>query len=575
MRNFLRLIRVLWLVALIVAPGIAAWGSAAQAEVYQYALPAKSVEGKEITAFLWVPPNADRLRGALVGGQTLIEQTFAADPVIRQACADEKLAIVFFSPPLDALFDYKEKNAGELLQQTLDALALHSGYRELSHAPLFSFGHSVSTIFARNVAFWKPSRVFGVLLFKGGNPSTEEDGTILGVPVLVIKGQFEEFGPGPSGALREFEDRQVAWQTTHKRLLALRAADDRCLVSLLVDPGGSHFAWSTEMSPVVAMFIRKAAQQRIPEWPVDPKESVVCRDIDPKSGALSHAERGKPPHAAAKYDGYQGEPAKSFWHLDAELARACDAYHANKFDKQPQFVTFADPNSGKPIFVGHDLRLKLNPVWVRADTFKIAGTFLDQAPDKYPKVDGAVGHADGPIQFRKYAGTVEPVDHDAKVKNAFRVTLDGRGTVRAELLAYHPGDAKYRYAEQQGRVALPAVLKNGKPQKITFAPLGSMKLESTASSSERPGSPRSSDAGHSATASPIKLSATSDSGLPVRFYVESGPAVIENDMLKLSEVPKLATFPLKINVVAYQYGSAVEPLVQSAEMVRQVVEVTK
>ena len=78
----------------------------AAAEVYQYAVPATSADGKDIMAYLWVPPEADRLRGVLVGGMTLMEPEFSRDPIIRQACAGEKLAIVFFSPSLDALFNY-------------------------------------------------------------------------------------------------------------------------------------------------------------------------------------------------------------------------------------------------------------------------------------------------------------------------------------------------------------------------------------------------------------------------------------------------------------------------------------
>ena len=241
-------------------------------------------------------------------------------------------------------------------------------------------------------------------------------------------------------------------------------------------------------------------------------------------------------------------PAKSLWHLDLELAAAHDVFHKGAFSKKPQFVTFADPKNGKAIFVGHDLRLKLGVNWSGADTFKVAGTFLDQAPDKYPKVPGPVGHADGPVLFRAYGGTVEQTGADT-----FRVRLDGRQRVRAEILAYHSGDTTYRYAEQQGRVVLPESLTQGKPQAIKFPEIGPL----------RPDSP------------PLKLLATSDSGLKVRFYVEYGPAVIEEDTLRIVEVPRRATLPLKISVIAYQYGSAVEPLVQSAEPVKQEIVVVK
>jgi hypothetical protein len=520
------------------------------AGVFQYAVPATNASGKESTAFLWVPPAADRIRGVLVGGLTLMEQHFASDPLIRDACAAEKLAIVYCVPSLDALFDYKGKDSGALLQKALADLAAASGYREIAVAPLFSYGHSVSSIFAGSVAYWNPTRCFGVLLFKGGlgRPAGDPGATIAGVPVLAVKGQFEEFGPGPSGNLRDFEDRETAWKTMRDALLARRGEDDRHLMTLLVEPGASHFAWSEPVARYVALFIREAAQRRIPDWPPDAKEPVRLNEIDPKTGALTSSSIGKPDAGPAAYADFKGDPRKAFWHLDLELAKASDAFHAAMLARKPQFVTFADPKSGRPIFVGHDLRLRLGIHWVGPDTFRVAGTFLDKAPDKYPKVEGPVGHAEGPVRFRVFCGTVEPVAPDT-----FRVGLNGRSPVRADILAYHPGDATHRYAEQQGRLSLPARLDKGKPQKITFAEISPL----------RPGGP------------PVKLQATSDAGLPVRYYVESGPAVIEGDALELAEIPKRAAFPLKLTVVAYQYGSAVEPLVQSAEPVRQVIEIRK
>ena len=526
-----------------------AFCAALHAQVYQFAVPAKDVTGKDITAFLWVPPEADRLRGVLVGGLTLMEPAFAGDPLIRQACAAEKLAMVYFSPALDALFDYKEKGSGDLLQKALDDLAAVSGYRELAVAPLFPFGHSVGSMFATRVVCWNPSRCFGALPFKGGLPMPANDPTagVAGVPILAIKGQFEEFGPGPSGNLRDFEDRETAWKGMSNLLLRLREKDQRHLLAYLVEPGASHFAWSDRVAPYAALFIREAARQRIPDWPVDARQPVPCREIDPAVGALTGANLGRESTAALAKD-FRGDPKQAFWHPSLELAQLADRLHADLFSKKPQFVTFADPKSGKPILVGHDLRLKLGMDWVGPDTFKVAGAFLAQAPDKYPKVEGPVGHADGPVRFRAFCGTVEQTAPDT-----FRVRLDGRTRVRADLLAFHPGDATYRYAEQQGRVNLPERLAQGQPQAITFRPIAPLKSDSE----------------------PVKLKAVSDSGLPVRYYVESGPAVIAGDNLRLTEVPKWAKFPLKLTVVAYQYGSAVAPLVQSAEPVTRVVLVEK
>ena len=58
-------------------------------------------------------------------------------------------------------------------------------------------------------------------------------------------------------------------------------------------------------------------------------------------------------------------------------------------------------------------------------------------------------------------------------------------------------------------------------------------------------------------------------------YVAHGPATVEGNQLKVTEVPARATFPLEIKVVAYQFGRGVEPLVQTAKPVERVIMVEK
>jgi hypothetical protein len=529
---------------------IACLCESARSAVFQYGVPLKTVDGKDGTAFLWVPPKADRIRGVLVGGQTLMEEQFSQDPIIRDACADEKLAIIYMAPHLDGLFDYQTKHSGELLQKVLDDLASASGYKEIAVAPLFPYGHSVGTIFASHVVYWKPDRCFGALLFKGGVylPEGQPPTALLGVPILAIKGQFEEFGPGPSGVLRDFEDREAAWKSMRETMLKLRAQDDRYLLSLLVEPGASHFAWSSTVAPHVAAFIRQAAQQRIPDWPIDSKTPVRCRAIGPAGGALTDSQIGNPAVPAAMYAEFKGDRKRAFWHLNLDLARNSETIHQTINARKPQFVTFADPEDGKPIFVGHDLRLKLPVHWTGPDTFKVAGVFLDHPPDKYPKTDGPIGHAPGPILFRAFGGAIEQTGPDT-----FRVSLNGIGRLRADILAFRDGDGTYRHAEQQGRISLPEKLIRGRPQSIAFPPIGEIHQAQT----------------------PIGLTATSDAGLKVRYYVESGPAALDGDAIKLEQIPARASFPLTLKIVAYQYGSAIEPFVQTAEPVVQTVMVAK
>ncbi len=73
----------------------------------------------------------------------------------------------------------------------------------------------------------------------------------------------------------------------------------------------------------------------------------------------------------------------------------------------------------------------------------------------------------------------------------------------------------------------------------------------------------------------IPLKAYSNSGLPVYFYIQEGPAEIKNGKLVITKIPQKAKFPLKITVVAWQYGRAIEPKIQSAEAVTQSFYMTK
>ena len=67
----------------------------------------------------------------------------------------------------------------------------------------------------------------------------------------------------------------------------------------------------------------------------------------------------------------------------------------------------------------------------------------------------------------------------------------------------------------------------------------------------------------------ISLNGTADSGLPVYYYVKEGPAEIKGDKLVLTKIPSRAKFPVKVTVVAWQYGRSGEPKVQTAEGVEQ------
>jgi len=71
------------------------------------------------------------------------------------------------------------------------------------------------------------------------------------------------------------------------------------------------------------------------------------------------------------------------------------------------------------------------------------------------------------------------------------------------------------------------------------------------------------------------LHATSDAGLPVRFFVKAGPAEIHGDKLVFTPIPVKSRLPVTVTVVAWQWGRAAEPAIQTASMVERTFQLTK
>ena len=115
-------------------------------------------------------------------------------------------------------------------------------------------------------------------------------------------------------------------------------------------------------------------------------------------------------------------------------------------------------------------------------------------------------------------------------------------------MAYSEGNRKYRYTEHVGMMPRGFDgLRKGIDQKITFPSL--------------PDVPADSD--------PVTLKASSDSGLPVEYYVAYGPAEVVEGKLAICEIPARVKYPVPVKVVAWQFGSGAPPLVQTAEPVEQ------
>ena len=495
---------------------------------WQYYVPLETGRGgkdggaQQGKALLWLPPQSRTVRGLLVGGQLGIELEMFLDGEVRKACAENDLAIVYFVPHLSSVFHYWEPGNRDTQRwlKTLEDLARRSNRPELKRVPWITVGHSTAGIFARNVAYWKPRRVAGILHVKSGNFHQKEhlppDGSLSGVPILAINGQFETFGP--EGGIRPELGRETQWVFVLRDIQAFREKDPNHLMSLLLDLGGDHFHGSPELARHAALFIRKTAKYRIPEKLPPGDAEVECIRLRAEDGWLTDPDLYQPSHAPAAYIDYTGDKRKALWHYDEELARAKTRHHRNLGNHQvlsnPQ-CAWLDEGDG----------------W----TFRAEAAFLDAMPGQYggSLAGKKVGHSASEFLLR--AKITEPVMQLGP--DRFRVL---RPVKTFNIAAVHPGDDHYRATNRWGSIAVPQV--KGPAQQIDFPAVADLKPD----------------------AAPRGLKAKASSGLPVYYEVDYGPVTVQDGKLAISELPLGANFPLECSVTAYQIGRRRAPSIPPA-----------
>lgn len=532
------------LVLLLVGLGLGAGMARASEAVWQWSVPFG--EGR---AFLWLPEGCACVRGVVVAQDNMIEPGILEHATMRRALGELGFAAVLIAPPFDRVFQF-ERGAGERFDALMGALADVSGYGELAAVPVVPMGHSACASFPWNFAAWNPGRTLAVLSLKGDAPLTNLTGSgasnpawgerrIDGIPGLMVMSEGEW------------------WEDRLTPLLDFRTAFPGVPLAVLCDTGHGHFDATDELVAYLALFLRKAAEARLPVAPagalrtVEPAQGWVTERWRPGAGALRPAQRAGE---------YRGDPAEVCWSFDEEMARATEVYHARGRGEKIQQVDFVQDGALTPIATTHaGVSLRFLP---EADglTFRLAGEFITPlspkppvaAKDKAPPPTTTVPmraaveeHARGPVEVSVIAGPAEQI-----ASGVFRVAMDRTfvaGDARSYevwLLARHAGGDGYKGAVQQGLLKLPRFTE-GVAQTISFP---GIKDQPT---------------GRGAVA----LGATSSAGLPVIYAVREGPAFVRDGELHFTPLPPRAKFPVAVTVVAWQPGRGDQPQVRAAEPV--------
>ena len=503
-----------------------------------------SIADGDTRLYLWIPPDCAQVRGVVFANHNMIEQGILEHAVMRRTLTRLGFAEIWAVPYFDATFDFNQ-GAGEHFERVMAALANESGYRELRHAPVVPLGHSACATFPWNFAAWNPGRTLAVLSVHGDAPQTTLTGNgkpridwgdrnLDGIPGLMVMGEFEW------------------WDDRLAPAFEFMAKHPKTPLAFLADSGRGHFDYADRTVAFLAAFIEKAAAERLPvNAPLD--QPVVLKPIDPQTGWRVDRWRHEqaPAAPAAPYANYTGDPKDAFWCFDEAMARTTETLYAEQRGKKPQLLSVTDGH--QPIEKGNG-----EPVTPRfipeADglTFRLTTAFLDAVPPDNSKATlwsglpagSPLGHATGggPIQLSRIVGPFVQTGPDTFALRFGRAEYTAnRRNHDLWLVASHPGDAHYRSIVQQLMVrANPN--KDGAPQTITFP--------------EIPDQP--------AGATSLKLAATSDAGAPVSYYVREGPAEIDGDMLRFTTIPPRARFPIKVTVVAWQFGRSADPKLQTA-----------
>jgi hypothetical protein len=495
-------------------------------------------------AFLWIPSNCRHVRAVIVGNHNMLEEGILEHPKFRKKMAQLGIAEIWITPGLNQVWDLKSNDAQVAFDQMLDSLAAVSGYSELKNAPVIPIGHSAMATFPWNFAAQNNERTLAVLSIHGDAPSTNLTGygrpnldwsnlKIDGIPGLMVEGEYEW------------------WEARVQPALNYKKAHPKSCISFLCDAGRGHFDFSEQLVNYLGLFIEKAVKYRLPKISSIDKP-VKLISVKPQKGWLVerwHKNR-IPETKASPSQLYKGKSDSAFWYFDKELAKLTESIYCRQRDKKEQYLGYVQNQKLLEFNPKHFARYvgKFEP---EADglTFHISPTFTDSLHRKT-----VVNHAQTKTLITRICGAVEKVNDTTFTVRFYRMGLNNvKRTADIWLIAANEGDNKYKSAIQQFNMHIPYPNKEGLEQKISFDSIPNLRQGIKF----------------------VDLHATANSGMPVYYYVQEGPAEIKGTTLVFAKIPPRSKFPIKVTIVAWQYGRVIEPKIQTAEPVTRMFYIEK
>ena len=506
-----------------------AGGRSPENQVFQY----KVQVGNDI-GYLWIPDNCKRVRGLLILCPTVPEELIVGWPSIRKACAENNLGILW---SVRSFWYWSGKPpAGDTsspaiwsinsLQKMLDGLAQTSGYPEIATVPWLPMGESAHLNMVKALVDNKPERCFAAITVKNANcPQNRE------VPILLTEGTAQEWSQ-PKGDLR------TSWnsvQGSYNVICGMRRDHPNWPMSELVEAGSGHFNCTNRMADYFAMYIGLAAKARLSD-----DGSPTLKPVNMSKGFLAPLPIPGHENAAVIPDTPDADQAAPWFFDEASAKEAQEIAHIDWTAKtQLPMVVSSSTCAVKPWSNNGVTQIDVTT----SSDFSLDSVFLDSLPDGFVGAGGPLAKSSVKPVIEWLCGPMVPLG-DGK----FRIALDRTWKIAGIPCLIVRADAVdgIRYSNQPITVNL-LENKEGNKQVISFEKVDDVRAGTIS----------------------VPLSAKSDSGLPVSFYIDHGPAIVKDGKLVFTPIPPQSTFPVEVEVVAWQWGSNVDPKVQTADLAKQ------
>ncbi len=540
--------------------------------VWQYSIDVKHAQGSNSgvpRAYLWVPPNATKLRGIVLAQNNMMEFSILENASFRDSMASINFGIVWVSPRYDFAYN-PEEGAKEVYLQMMRDLAAVSGFKELYYVPVVPIGHSAFAGFPFAFLAGTQDRALCGISNNGMFPYDYNNQ----VGVNYQCGKTIDYIP----LLTVIPEQEGGGQWTSNHVAFYRRAKYPYTPMTHLPAGGEwHFATTQRRTDFEAYYIKKIASIRLLKDATDTSLAVL-KPIDPTTtGWLYDRWRVnmRPRYPAAPVQLYTGKKAligsggeENFWCVDEDMARRIEAYENVNFRKTP--VLTAYNQSTVQGVVGSQVQqlethlqnnLNFYPLNDSLD-FELSASFLDTIPQTSSRMRnwvlttdtltgnwtvGKVGDkvskpaSTKTINISREIGPISKVKTDSATGiTTFRMTMErGLSIIYntnyfqwATIGMIYPGDATYRQFCLQGQINMNLRNTSGLAQTINFSQLPDITADVSA----------------------VPLQATSSLGMPVQYFIKDGPAVVEGSNLYIKDYPIKNNGAVKVTVVAWQWG---------------------